>query len=111
MPRVRGRTPGVYVTDGGTSYRTMVDRDRFLIATFDWAAGGGAGEPSLPRGFKPRHVTGLSTTSGRRAIAVVPTVTADIWTGASTTFDVEADDGTIDVMTVVQRLGEKPSLL
>ena len=111
MPRVRGKTPGAYLTDGGTSYRTQVDTDRFLNADFGWSAAGGAGEPSLPRGFKPRHVTGVSTTSGRRGIATVPNITCDIWIGAATTFDVEADDGTIDTMTVVQRLGEKPSLL
>lgn len=110
MPRVRGRIPGSYVTDGGTPYRMSVDRDRFAVAGFGWIGAAGT-VPQLPRGCKPRHVTGLSATSGRRGIAVVPSVTADIWTGVATTFDVEADDGTIDTMTVVQRIAEKPSLL
>lgn len=110
MPRVRGREPGRYLTDGGTPYRMSVDRDRFAVAAFGWIGAAGT-VPQLPRGAKPRHVTGLSASSGRRGVAVVPDVTSDIWTGVTTTFDVEADDGTIDAMTVVQRIGEKPSLL
>jgi hypothetical protein len=109
MARDRGRTPGIYITDGATHFRFSVDKDRFAVADFGWAAVAGT-ENQLPRGCKPRHVTGLSGTSGRRAIAVVPDVTADIWTGAATTFDVEADDGTIDTMTVIHRIGERPSL-
>lgn len=109
MARVRGRTPGVYVTDGGTDYRMSVDKDRFAVASFAWSAAG-AGLNAIPRGCKPRHVTGLSAASGRRGTAVVPLVTATIWTGATTTFDVEADDGTIDTMTVIHRIGERPAL-
>lgn len=109
MPRVRGRTPGAYITDGATSYRMSVDRDRFAVAAFGWAAPGGVLN-QLPRGAKPRHVIGLSGTSGRRGIAVVPDVTSDIWTGVATTFDVEADDATVDTMTITGRIGEHPSL-
>ncbi len=109
MPAVRGRTPGAYHTDGGTSYRVEVDADRFLDANFGWASIAG-GTPLMPRGFKPRHVTGFSATSKRRGIAMVPDITADIWTGVATTFTVEADDQTLDTMTVVSRIGEKPSL-
>lgn len=109
MPRVRGRTPGSYHTDGGTEYKTEVDRDRFAVASFSWAAPSGV-LPQMPRGFKPRRVVGISGTSGRRGTAIVPVTTADIWTGVATTFDVEADDATIDTMTVTQRFAEKPSL-
>jgi len=97
----------VYTTDGGTDYRYEVDRDRFAIASFNWSAAGAALN-RLPRGCKPRHVTGLSATSGRRGTAVVPNVTATIWTGATTTFDIETDDSTTDTMTVVSRIGERP---
>ncbi len=106
---VRGRVLGAYETDGGSNYTTHVDADRFLVADFNWVSIP-PGIPNLPRGFKPRHVTGLSATSGRRGKAIVPTVTADIWTGAATTFDVEATDGTVDTMTVIHRHGEKPVL-
>jgi len=107
MPR--GKTPGLYVSDGGTSYRWNTDRDRFADANFGWAAATIA-ENRLPRGCKPRHVTGVSATTGFRGTAVVPVVTADIWTGAATTFDVEASDQTIDTMTVTGRIGERPVL-
>ncbi len=107
--RVRGRTPGIYITDGSTNYRMSVDKDRFAVAAFSWSAASGS-LSQLPRGAKPRHVTGLSGSSGRRAIATVPDVTADVWTGTATTFDVEADDGTVDTMTIIQRIGEHPSL-
>lgn len=106
---VRGRKHGTYVTDGGTSYKFSVDADRFATARFGWAAPG-AVLPQLPRGAKPRHVAGISATSGRRGTAVVPLVTADVWTGVATTFDVEADDQTTDTMTITQRIGEHPSL-
>lgn len=109
MPRVRGKTAGAYATDGVTLYKVNVDADRFLVSAFAWGAVTPP-LPLLPRGFKPRHVTGLSATSGRRAIAMVPHVSSDVWTGAATTFDVEADDGTIDTMTIINRIGEKPSL-
>lgn len=109
MALARGRRPGVYITDGATNYRMSVDKDRFAIAAFGWTTAG----PSLnqlPRGAHPRHVTGLSATSGRRAIAVVPDVASDVWTGVATDFTVEADDQTTDTMTIVRRIGERPSL-
>jgi hypothetical protein len=109
MVGIRGKTLGTYETNGGSNYNYHVDADRFLVAAFNWV-NGIAGAPFLPRGFKPRHVTGLSPTSGRRGMAVVPTVTADIWTGVATTFDIEATDGTIDTMTVINRIGERPGL-
>lgn len=106
---VRGRTPGAYHTDGGTQYKMSVDKDRFATARFGWAAPGGV-LPQLPRGAKPRHVVGVSATTGRRGTGVVPVVTADLWTGVATTFQVEADDQTLDTMTVTGRIGEHPSL-
>lgn len=106
---VRGRELGAYETDGGTTYNTYVDSDRFLVAAFNWVAGI-AGGPFIPRNFRPRFVTGLSAATGRFGKAIVPTVTADIWTGAATTFDVEATDGTLDTMTVLNKWSERPSL-
>jgi len=86
-----------------------VDSERFATAAFGWTAAAG-NLPQLPRGFKPRHVTGLSGTTGYRGTAVVPDVTSGLWTGSTTTFDVEADDGTFDTMTVIRNIGERPSL-
>lgn len=109
MPRVRGKTSGAYDTDGGTHYNMEVDSDRFIEVGFAWTAGAPGG-PLMPRGFKPRHVTGLSAGSGRRGTAVVPHLTSTLWTGVATVFTVEADDGTLDTMTVKHRIAERPSL-
>lgn len=106
---VRGRVLGSYETDGGSVYNTYVDADRYAVAAFNWV-NGLAFYPFMPRNFKPRYVSGLSPTSGRRGRATVPTRAAAIWTGAATTFVVEATDGTLDTMTVVSRVGEKPPL-
>lgn len=105
MPR--GMRYGVYVRDDGTTqYARLVDSDEFAQASRGWSATGVAGLPLLPIKSKPRVVYGVSATSGRRGTAVVATVTADLWTGVATTFDVEANDGTSDTMTVTRRRGE-----
>lgn len=105
----RGRTRGKYISDGATDFAMSVDKDRFAVAAFKWTAATSAMN-AIPRGCKPRHVTGLSAATGRRGTAVVPDVTADIWTGVATTFQVEADDQTLDTMTVTHRIAEHPSL-
>jgi hypothetical protein len=105
----RGRRDGEYVTDGGTGYKMKIDRDRFDEVGFGWGTPDGP-RPKLPRGFKPRHVTGISLTTGYRGTAVVPHTESDLWTGGASTFLVEATDETIDTMTVIERIGEKPSL-
>ena len=107
MPR--GRQRGAYITDGGTSYEMQVDSDRFAVAAFGWTAATAAMN-ALPRGAKPRHVTGVSASTGFSGTAVVPDVTSDIWTGVATTFQVEATDQSLDTMTIIHRIGERPSM-
>lgn len=98
---------GVYVRDDGTTqYARLVDSDEFTQAARGWSATGVAGLPLLPIKSKPRVVYGVSATSGRRGSAVVATTTATLWTGATTTFTVEANDGTSDTMTVTRLRGE-----
>lgn len=105
MPR--GMRYGVYVRDDGTTqYARLVDSDEFAQASRGWSATGVAGLPLLPIKTKPRVVYGVSATSGRRGSAVVATTTAGLWTGAATTFAVEANDGTSDTMTVTRLRGE-----
>lgn len=105
MPR--GMRYGVYVRDDGTTqYARLVDSDEFAQASRGWSATGVAGLSLLPIKSKPRVVYGVSAVSGRRGTAVVATVGADLWTGAATTFTVEANDGTSDTMTVTRRRGE-----
>lgn len=106
---VRGRVLASYLTDGGHPFNTYVDADRYLVVTFGWVAGVPFAA-FLPRNFKPRYVSGLSPTSGRRGRAIVPSLAADVWTGAMPTFDVEATDGTLDTLTITSRVNEKPPL-
>lgn len=109
MPAVRGMRKGKYIADSGDTYRTNVDDDYFQNASFNWASAI-AGDVNMPRGFKPRHVTGLSATTGRRATARVPDVTADIWTGVATTWTGQTNVGGTDTYTVVNKIAEKPSI-
>jgi hypothetical protein len=105
MPR--GMRYAIYVADDGTTqYARLVDADQVAAAARGWSTTGVAGLPLLPIRAKPRVVYGVSATSGRRGSAVVATPTADLWTGAATTFTVEANDGTSDTMTVTRRRGE-----
>lgn len=108
MPR--GKLSGQYISDGGTSFEYMTDADRFADGNFGWTLTTAALN-KIPRGCRPRHVTGKSAATGFRGTAVVPDVTAAIWTGGANTFDIEATDGTTDTMTVRHRIGEFPSLL
>lgn len=96
----------IYTADDATNYARLVDSDQAAEASRGWVTAGVAGLPLLPIKAKPRVVYGVSTTSGRRGSAVIGSVTATLWTGAATTFDVEANDGTTDTMTVTRRRGE-----
>lgn len=95
-----------YTCDDGTVFQTLVDADEAAIAARGWAAATIGGD-LLPRGFKERRANGVSAGSGRRASCRVGSTVADLWTGVVTTFTVEADDNTIDTMTVTGLSGEK----
>jgi len=95
-----------YTADSGTVFQTRVDADEAAIAARGWAASTPGGD-MLPRGFKERRANGISATSGRRGSCRVGSITADLWTGVVNTFSVEADDNTIDTMTVTSRTGER----
>ena len=109
MALVSGMVFKSYTADDGTVFQTLVDADESAIAARGWAAGVPGGD-LLPRGFKERRANGLSAASGRRASCRVGAITADLWTGVATTFTVEADDNTLDTMTVTSRSGEKRRL-
>lgn len=95
-----------YVSDVGASYAMQVDADHAAISARGWGAVA-AGTPAFPSGSQPRRVVGYSLTTGRIGKARVGTTTCGLWTGATLTFTVEADDGTIDTMTVIQRIPER----
>lgn len=109
MALVRGMVYKGYQADDGTLFQTLVDADEAAIAARGWAAATVGGD-LLPRGFKERRVHGVSASTGRRGSCRVGTIAADLWSGVATTFTVEADDNTIDTMTVTSRSGEKRRL-
>lgn len=110
MALVRGMVYKTYVCDDGTTqFQTLVDADEAAITDRGWGAVAPGGD-LLPRGFKERRVHGVSASTGRRGSARVGNTTAALWTGGATTFTVEADDNTIDTMTVTSRVGEKRRL-
>jgi|SRR3954452_3658715 hypothetical protein len=101
----RGFVFATYTADDGTTFQTLVDADESGDANRGWGAAI-PGADLLPRGFKERRVYGVSATSGRRGSARIGNVTAALWTGAATTFTVEANDNTLDTLTVTTRRGE-----
>lgn len=105
MPR--GLRWAAYTSDDGTFYARRVDADQVLDPKRGWFTSGVSAFPLFPSFSRPRRVLGVSPTSGRRGQTVVANVAADLWTGAATTFFIEASDGTIDTMTVVERRSEK----
>lgn len=109
MALVRGMVFRTYTADDGTAFQTLVDADEAAIASRGWTAAVVGGD-LIPRGFKERRAHGLSATSGRRGSCRVGSTTATLWTGVASTFTVEADDNTIDTMTVTSRTGEKRRL-
>lgn len=109
MPVARGMTKGKYIADSGAHFKTNVDNDFFADATMGWVAAV-AGDQKLPRGFRPRHVSGLSATTGRRSTVRIPDVTADLWTGVATTWVGGTNIEGTDTYTVVDKINEKPSL-
>lgn len=62
--------------------------------------------PRLPSLLTPRHVVGV-TGAGLRRRAIVADLTADLWTGAATTFIAIGTDGTNETCTVTGFVGEK----
>jgi hypothetical protein len=109
MALIRGMVFSTYTADNSDTFQTLVDADEAAIAARGWGAAVVGGD-LLPRGFKERRAHGLSATSGRRGSCRVGSTAADLWTGVATTFTVEADDNTIDTMTVTSRTGEKRRL-
>ena len=109
MALVRGMVYRSYTCDDGTVFQTLVDADEAAIAARGWAAVVVGGD-FIPRGFKERRANGVSAATGRRGSCRVGSTTADLWTGVATTFSVEADDNTLDTMTVTSRTGEKRRL-
>lgn len=107
MVAVRGMRRGRYITDSGTNYQRRVDDDFYQNADLGWTSG--AADPPMPTHIKPRHITGISATTGRRSSIVSPDTTNDLWTNAVTTWVGGTNIQTTDTYTAFRRYGERPS--
>lgn len=106
MPR--GFVWAVYVSDDPIRrWARLVDADQVLDPNRGWTTTGVTDLRPFPTMSRPRRVLGSSPTTGRRGSTVVPNTTAPLWTGAATNFFVETNDGQVDSMTVVKRVGER----
>ena len=70
-----------------------------------WVSAAGLGLLPLPRGWRPRRVYGYDPTGNRRETRVASTAAA-LWTGAASTFAIEASDNTLVDITVSGMIGE-----
>lgn len=103
MPR--GFVWATYTADNGATFQTMVDADQVLDPTRGWGAAIALSD-LLPRGFRERRVYGVSPSTGRRGSTRVGSLTASLWTGGSSTFFIEGNDGSPDTLAVTSRSGE-----
>lgn len=104
MPR--GLVYRSYTADNGDVFQTLVDADHAADTNRGWGAVVPGGT-MIPRGLSERVCEGMSAVSGRRGTCRIGSAAALLWQGVATTFMVEADDGTLDTMTVTRRRGER----
>jgi len=104
MPR--GFVYKSYTADDGSVFQTRVDADHATDANRGWGSAIPGG-PLIPRGLRERFVLGISPATGRQGRARIGSSTSLIWQGVATTFNVEANDGTIDTMVIIALRGER----
>lgn len=104
MPR--GRVWAYYESDDGNVYALQVDADYVDDLGRGWAWPAAPGTSPYPRGWRPRAVVGVDDLGGRR-VAVVASVTADLWTGTAAQFTISGTDQLDHVCTVVELRAER----
>lgn len=102
----RGFTWGYYESDDGHTYALQVDADYFGMSERGWTGPAVTGTYVYPRGWTPRRVVGLDD-RGKLQEAVVATTSADLWTGATTTFTINGSDELPHTVTVIARKAER----
>lgn len=98
--------PGSYIADDATTRTVRVESDRFADATFKWTDPGAGVVFNGFSHMRPRRIFGVDTATGKSRSAIVPDVTADVWTGVATTFIVEDNEGVEHTYTITARNGE-----
>lgn len=102
----RGFQWGVYVDDDGNQWSLQVDGDRIGDPERGWTFPAPPEILPFPRGWLPRKAMGVDP-SGRFQRCVVATVVAPLWTGEATSFSIEANDQTLQPVSVTGTIGER----
>jgi len=106
MPR--GYVWGVYVADDFRArFAKLVDADDFQQFERGWTSNAVDTLELFPQQSRPRKVYGTSATTGRKGSAVIASTSAALWNGSVREFRIMANDGTVDVITVTRRVGER----
>ena len=103
MPR--GFVWSVYIDDNLELWRLRVNADYVDEDSRGWVPADPSAVDPLPRTWVPRKVVGVDST-GRTRSAIVASTEAALWTGAVTTFSLEASDGLFYPVSVTARLEE-----
>lgn len=102
----RGFIWGYYQSDDTNTYALQVDADYFGMSERGWTGPAISGTHVYPRGWTPRRVIGLDE-RGKLQEAVVASVTAPLWTGATTTFQINGTDELPHTVNVIARKAER----
>jgi hypothetical protein len=103
MPR--GFEWAYYESDDGHTYAFHVDQEYFPMPERGWTGPAIHGTPVYPRGWVPRRVFGVGA-DGSTRFAYVGSTSADLWTGAATTFTIIGNDGLTHTYTVFKSRAE-----
>jgi len=102
----RGFVWAYYYSDDGNVYAWRTDADYFAMSERGWTGPAAPGTIVYPRHWSPRRVVGHDA-DGKRQVAIVASVTADLWTGVSTTFTINGSDEAPHTCSVDLQQGEK----
>lgn len=101
----RGYVWAYYHSDNGSTFALKVDADYAAMASRGWAFPAVAGTPPYPRAWIPRRVVGVDSLGQLRS-AIVAVTSADLWTGAASTFQIYGTDEALHTVTVTKLLRE-----
>jgi len=105
----RGYKWGYYLSDDGNTYAWRVDADYFGFPERGWTGPAASGTIVYPRFWSPRRAVGHDS-SGKRQVAIVAAVTADLWTGVADSFTINGTDELPHVCHVDFLQSEKASM-
>lgn len=100
---IRTRSAALYTADHGNNFNMVIPDDDIADTHRGWGAAG-AGLDTGAKYCTPRHVDGVDA-SGNHRRAIIASVTADLWTGVTSSFTVAGV-----TFNVVGYVGEKRTI-